>query len=109
LAPDETGTGIEPIQPPWKNILLKYIKDAKKSITIITPVLKTEAVKWITNILLDDPPEDAFTLRIMTKLNEEEIIDGYSDLEALDMLSNLQLGPNFKLEFRGVENLNANI
>ena len=109
MAETETSTGIEPIQPPWKNILLKHIKDAEKSITIITPVLKTEVVKWITNILLDDPPEGAFTLRIMTKLNEEEIIDGYSDLEALDMLSNLHLGPGFKLEFKGIENLNANI
>jgi tetratricopeptide (TPR) repeat protein len=101
--------GIEPLQPPWKNILLTNVKEAKRSIFIITPTLKTEVVKWITNILLDSPPEGEFKLKIMTKLNEEAIVDGKSDLEALDILGNLQLGPEFKLEFRGVENLNANV
>ena len=101
--------GIRPLQPPWKNILLKQVKNAQESIFIITPSLKTEVVKWITNILLDSPPEGDFRIRIMTKLNEEDIVEGKSDLEALEILSNLNLGPKFKLEFRGVENLNANV
>ncbi len=100
---------IRPLQTPWKNILLKLVKDAKKSIFIITPKLKTEVIKWITNILLDSPPPGEFSFRVMTRLNEEEFIEGRSDIEALDLLSCLQLGPEFKLEFRGVENLNANV
>ena len=101
--------GIEPIQPPWKNILLKHVKEAKESIFIITPVIKTEVTKRITNILLDSPPDGEFNLKVMTRLNEEDFIEGRSDLEALDTFSNLQLGPGFKLEFRGVGNLNANV
>jgi superkiller protein 3 len=100
---------IKPLQPPWKNILLKFIKEAKQSITIITPQIKTEVAKWITNILLDSPPKQPFKLRIMTRLNEEDLIEGYIDLEALEIFSNLELGPDFKIEFRGVENLNSNI
>jgi tetratricopeptide (TPR) repeat protein len=100
---------IKPLQPPWKNRLLKHVKDASESIFIISPTLKTEVIKWITNLLLDEPPEGKFNVRVMTRLNEEELIDGKSDLEALEMLSNLSLGPEFRMEFRGVENLNANV
>ncbi len=100
---------IEPLQPPWKNLLLNKVKHATKSIFIITPILKIDIIKLVTNLLLDSPPAEAFQLKIMTRLNEEEIIDGRSDLEALELLSNLELGPKFKLEFRGIENLNANV
>jgi len=109
LAKNRQPAGIQPLQPPWKNILLHEIKNAEESIYIITPILKKVVIKWITDILLDSPPENPFTIRIMTRLNEEALIDGVSDLEALEMLSNLQLGPQFKLEFRGVENLHANV
>jgi tetratricopeptide (TPR) repeat protein len=109
LAKEKENSIIKPLQPPWKNKLLKQVKDAKKSIVIITPVLKSEAAKWITNILLDSPPEKTFELKVMTRLNEEDLIEGRSDLEALELFGNLDLGPDFKLEFRGVENLNANV
>jgi tetratricopeptide (TPR) repeat protein len=106
---NSSESGIVAVQPPFKNLLLKQIKETKESIFLITPELKTNMVKLISNILLDSPPEDEFLFRIMTKLNEEEIIDGKSDLEALEILSNLSIGPKFKLEIRGVENLNANV
>lgn len=109
MAKNKQPAGIQTLQPPWKNVLLHEIKNAKESIYIITPVLKKEAIKWITNILLDTPPTNPFSIRIMTRLNEEDLIEGVSDLEALEMLSNLQLGPKFKLDFRGVENLHANV
>ncbi len=102
-------SGINPIQPPWKNVLLSQVKEAKESIFIITPILKTDVIKWITNLLLDSPPTDSFNFRVMTKLNEEDIINNGSDIEALELLGNLQIGPKFKLEFRGVENLSANV
>ena len=109
MANKENNQPVEPIQPPWKNILLKRLMDTKEELFIITPVLKVNVIKLITNILLNEPPTGPFKLRLMTKLNEEHIIDGKSDLEALELLGNLQLGPQFKLEFRGVENLNANV
>ena len=68
LEPDQNNQfklKIKPLQPPWKNVLLNYIKRASQEIFIITPKLKLDIVKMISNLLLSESPSGPYKFKIL--------------------------------------------
>lgn len=78
---------IIPIRSPWRKVLLDALQNIQHSLLIVSPYIKENAVVVMQEALLSQVNrQTALEIRIITRVEADELLSGSSDISALQRL-----------------------
>lgn len=96
------------IQPPWINYFFSKVQVVKKSLYLSSPYIKNTIVVFLYEILRSRTDLN-LSIKILTRIKIQDLIEGASDLEAFEKLLEIDKLPGIKAEVRCVSNLHAKV
>ncbi len=96
------------IQPPWINYFFSKVQVVKKSLYLSSPYIKNTIATFLYEILRSKPDLN-LSIRILTRIKIQDLIEGASDLEAFEKLLEIDKLPGIKAEVRCISNLHAKV
>ena len=96
------------IQPPWINYFFSKVQVVKKSLYLSSPYIKNTIATFLYEILRSKP-ELNLSIKILTRIKIQDLIEGASDLEAFEKLLEIDELSEIKAEVRCISNLHAKV
>lgn len=96
------------IQPPWINYFFSKVQVVKKSLYLSSPYIKNTIATFLYEILRSRP-DLSLSIKILTRIKIQDLIEGASDLEAFEKLLEIDKLPGIKAEVRCISNLHAKV
>ena len=96
------------IQPPWINYFFSKIQVVKNSLYLSSPYIKNTIATFLYEILRSKPDLN-LSIKILTRIKIQDLIEGASDLEAFEKLLEIDKLPGIKAEVRCISNLHAKV
>lgn len=109
---EQESTQIVPIPSPWRDVLLQAISQVQEELFIICPYIKEEVVTALKTTLQASQgsrPAD-LRVRVITRVNGDELLAGSSDLSALQQFLRWprELSGS-SVELRAIPNIHAKV
>ncbi len=96
------------IQPPWINYFFSKVQVIKKSLYLSSPYIKNTIATFLYEILRSRTDLN-ISIKILTRIKIQDLIEGASDLEAFEKLLEIDKLPGIKAEIRCISNLHAKV
>lgn len=96
------------IQPPWINYFFSKVQVVKRSLYLSSPYIKNTIASFLYEILRSKPDLN-LSIKILTRIKIQDLIEGASDLEAFEKLLEIDKLPGIKAEVRCISNLHAKV
>ncbi len=96
------------IQPPWINYFFSKIQVVKKSLYLSSPYIKNTIATFLYEVLRSKPDLN-LSIKILTRIKIQDLIEGASDLEAFEKLLEINELSGIKAEVRCISNLHAKV
>ncbi len=96
------------IQPPWENHFFSKVQSAEKSLYLSSPYIKNTVATLLYEVL-QSKQKLSLSIRILTRIRIQDLIEGASDLEAFEKLLQLEELEGINAEVRCISNLHAKV
>lgn len=107
---DNPQQSVVPIRSPWRTLLLDAVTGCKQRLLMVCPYIKEEVVTAMQQALLTGVRQQQLAIRIITRVNPDDLLSGSSDIAALQQLLRWPDDlPDCTLEMRAIPNVHAKV
>jgi hypothetical protein len=103
-------SNVVPLLSPWRTTLLDALVRVQQSLFMVSPYIKAEVVSAMRLALLTRESEQTIEVRIITRVEPDELLSGASDIQALQqLLAWPGKVPGCAVEMRAIPNVHAKV